>query len=239
MLETLKQLINKYLSYKPIPETAEIRGVIRQQRIENLPYCSDDEGDLIFSLIQKHQFKACLETGFHTGSTALYLAKAVSHTDGEVTSVCLDDEEKLQRGRKLLAVKGHDKVHRLTVENSNTALPELFSSGERFDFVFIDGWKTFDHLAVEVYFLNQMLNRGGVLFFDDAYMPAVRKINLMLVRHYEYEEVEYSRYIKEYPLRLHQMVTRRSRHRPYRAFRKLTDTDNQPPFRDWHFYRPF
>ena len=239
MLETLKQLVKKYLAYQPIPATAEIRGVIRQQRKENLPYCSDDEGDLIFTLIQKHQFRACLETGFHTGSTALYLAKAVSHTGGVVTSICVDDEKKLQRGRTLLALKEYDKFHRLIVENSNKVLPELFGSGERFDFVFIDGWKTFDHLAFEVYFFNQMLDLGGVIFFDDAYMPAVRKINLMLVRHYEYQEVNYSGYIKEYPLRLHQMLTRRSRHRPYRAFRKLINTDNQPPFRDWHFYRSF
>ena len=239
MLNSLKQSINKYLAYKPIPETSEIRHLIRQQRIENLPYCSEDEGDLIFNLIQKHQFKACLETGFHTGSTALYLAKAVSHTGGEVTSICLDDEQKLQRGRKLLSLEGYDKVHRLIVENSNRVLPELFSSGERFDFVFIDGWKTFDHLAFEVYFFNQMLNHGGVIFFDDAYMPSVRKINLMLERHYEYEEVNYSVYIKEYPLRFHQILTRHSRHRPYRAFRKFTNTDDQAPFRDWHFYRDF
>lgn len=235
----IKNIIKRLLLYQPLPQTAKVRAIIDQHRDGTLPYCPDDEGDLIFSLVRKHEFRACLETGFHTGSTALYLAEAVSDKGGKVTSICVDDNKKLQRGLKLLATEQHDKKHQLIIENSNKVLPELFNSSKRFDFIFVDGWKTFDHLAFEIYLFNQILNLGGIIFFDDAYMPSVRKANSILLRHYYYDEINYSEYINDFQLRMYQVITRQSLHRPYRAFIKKIEVENQPPFQDWHFYENF
>ena len=122
-------------------------------------------------------------------------------------------------------------------ENSNRAVPEIFLSGEHFDFVFMDGWKTFDHLVLEIYFVNQMLNLGGVIAFDDSHMPSVRKAIRLLKRYYGYQEVDYRAHNQTLRLRLFLLLTRRSFHRPYRAFVKTTETTDQLPFQDWNFHR--
>ena len=237
MIEATKQLIKNVLRYKPLLETASIRNAVETSKIEGLPYCQAYEGDFLYSLIRKNNFQSCLEIGFHTGSTALYLSAAVADCGGNVISICLDDDESVERGLRLLQTEGYTSCHRLVRKNSNIALPEFFLSGERFDFVFMDGWKTFDHLAFEIYFFNQMLNRGGVIAFDDSYMPSVRKVIRLLKHYYGYEEVDYTLHNQPLRLRLFHYLTRRSIHLPYRAFTKTIKTEEQLPFQDWNFYR--
>ena len=237
MAGRLKRFVKKALRYQPLAETAGVRNAIDAVAAPGLPYCPQYEGDLLFSMIRTNGYQKCLELGFHTGSTALYLAAAVAEPGGQVTSICLDDDESVERGLNLLRNAGHAGRHRLIRQNSNEALPELFLSGKRFDFVFMDGWKTFDHLAFEMYVINQLLERGGGIAFDDSYMPSVRKAVRLLTRYYGYEEVDYAAYNQGFRLRLFHFLTRRSPHRPYRALMKVLDTNGQPAFQDWNFYR--
>jgi len=233
----MKRMIKSALKYNPLVETYSVRNAIENIIVDGLPYCPPYEGDLLFSLIRKNKFKNCLETGFYTGSTALYLAAAVSDHKGHVVSICLDDDESVEQGIQLLQKEGLSDFHHLVRKNSNLALPEFFLSGERFDFIFMDGWKTFDHLAYEVYLFNQLLIQGGVIAFDDTYMPSVRKVIRLLTRYYGYEEIDYTLHNQSLRLRLFHYLTRCSLHPPYRAFKKTIDTEEQLPFQDWNFFR--
>lgn len=202
------------------------------------PYCHPEEGDLLHLLLQEIKGEACLEMGFHTGSTALYMANATADRNGNVTSVCLDAEEDAARGLQLLQENGVAQRHRLIHDNSNRVVPELFLAGETFDFVFMDGWKTFDHLSMELYFINRMLRTGGAIVFDDSYMPSVRQAIRLLKRYYGYTEIGYQTYGQTAKLRLFQILTYRRLFRPYRALIKSVDTADQTPINDWHFHRP-
>ncbi|MBT3991780.1 MAG: class I SAM-dependent methyltransferase [Rhodospirillaceae bacterium] len=237
MLRSLKRFANKLLAYQPLPGTVKIRRAIDDNIKNGLPYCPAYEGDLIFSIIQTNKYCRFLETGFHTGSTALYMAAAGSELNAQTTSICLDDDEGVERGLRLLQNAGYSDQHRLIRKNSNVALPELFLAGESFDFIFMDGWKTFDHLAFEMYYFNQLLETGGVISFDDSYMPSVRKAIKILTHYYGYEEVDYAAHNQNFRLRLYQVMTRRSPYRPYRALIKKRDIKDQSAFRDWNFYR--
>ena len=237
MINALKKWVKNRLQYNPLLETASVRKAIEAAKIEGQPYCPDYEGDLLFSLIRSNNFQRCLETGFYTGSTALYLAAAVADSDGRVVSICLDDDESVERGLQLLQKEGYADCHRLIRKNSNIALPEFFISGEHFDFIFMDGWKTFDHLAFEVYLFNQLLDHGGVIVFDDSYMPSVRKVIRLLSKYYGYEEIDYRLHNQSLRLRLFHYLTRRSIYPPYRAFTKTIKTEEQLPFQDWNFYQ--
>ena len=232
-----KNAIKKALSYRPLPETEAVRTAIEGARRDGLPYCPANEGDMIHAIIREGQFRNCLETGFHTGSTALYMASAVADRDGRVTSICVDPADAVEHGLSLLREQGHDTRHRLIQQNSNTALAELYLAGERFDFIFMDGWKTFDHLAYETYLFNQMLEINGVIAFDDSAMPSVRKVIDMLKRFYGYAEVDYGKYNQDLRSYLRGCLTTGSIHRPYRAIRKTTEVSDQPPFKDWHFHK--
>ncbi len=238
MLTALKRHIKKVLQYRPLLETADVRAAIETVSVEGLPYCPPEEGDLLFSLIRSNGYKKCLETGFHTGSTALYMAAALGRCEGTIVSICLDNDEGVERGLNLLRTTGFEGRHQLVRANSNKALSEMFLAEDKFDFIFMDGWKTFDHLAFEMYLFNQLLETGGVIAFDDSYMPSVRKAIALLNVYYGYQEVDYASHGQTKRLRLLQMITRRSPRRPYRAFKKIIETDDQKPFLDWNFYRP-
>ena len=142
MFGRLKRFIKYALRYRPLSETTGVRTALNAVSTNGLPYCPAYEGDLLFSLIRRNGYRKCLETGFHTGSTALYLTTAIADHGGQVTSICLDDDESVERGLRLLRAADHAEHHRLIRQNSNRALPELFLSGERFDFIFMDGWNT-------------------------------------------------------------------------------------------------
>ena len=234
----LKRYVAEYLRYRPLLETAPIREAIEKMRLPGYPYCHPEEGDLLYLLLQEIEGEACLEMGFHTGSTALYMANAVAARDGRVTSVCLDVGKDATRGKKLLSDNGFSARHRLIQINSNRAVPELFLANEKFDFIFMDGWKTLDHLMMELYYINQMLCTGGAIVFDDSFMPSVRAAIRLLKRYYGYTEVDYKMYRQTKKLRLFQILTSRTLYRPYRALIKSVDTEAQKPIRDWHFYRP-
>ena len=239
MLKTAKRYIKSLLRYQPLAETSGIRAIIDAAATNGLPYCPADEGDLLFSLIRSKGYSRCLETGFHTGSSALYMAAGVDAHDGSVISICIDDDESVNRGLDLVRAGGYENRHELIRANSNTALPELFLAGRRFDFIFMDGWKTFDHLAFEMYLFNQMLETGGVIAFDDAYMPSVRKAIGLLKSYYGYREIDYAAHNQNTRLRLHQILTTRSKNRPYRALEKTVDTARQSPFLELHFHQAF
>ncbi len=234
---TLKRHLTNFLKYRPLKETAPIREAIEARRLYGYPYCRPEEGDLLYLLLQEGERRDCLEMGFHTGSTALYMAASTADHGGHVTSVCLDNEADTARGEELLRENGVADRHRLLKDNSNRILPELFLAGEKFDFVFMDGWKTFDHLVMEIYFINQVLRTGGAVVFDDSYMPSVRQAIRLIKRYYGYTEVDYKKYRHRAKLRLFHILTYRTHHRPYRALIKLVDTAEQKPIKDWHFFR--
>ncbi len=236
MFKTLRRVIKSTLRYQPLPDTSPIRAAIDAASVPGLPYCPPDEGDLIYAAIQQGGYTRCLETGFHTGSSALYMCAAIAQRGGSVTSICVDDDETVQRGISLLETYGARDHHTLIRANSTKVLAEKFLAGERFDFIFVDGWKTFDHLAYEMYLYNQMLEKGGVIVFDDSWLPSIQKIILLLQRFYGYRELDYAQLNQSKKLRLWHILTTRSFRRPYRGVEKTLDTDAQAPTRDWTFH---
>ena len=146
----IKRWLKEYLRYHPLRETMFVREIIEEMRESDLPYCPSWEGDLIWSLITLNHYSRCLETGFGTGSTALYMLDAVGD-HGDVVSIDISPASFNEIGSKNLRRAGIQRRHSLIEEPSERVLPKFFLEGRSFDFVFIDGWKTFDHLALEIY----------------------------------------------------------------------------------------
>ncbi|OBF98401.1 hypothetical protein A5773_09055 [Mycobacterium sp. 852014-52450_SCH5900713] len=65
--------------------------------------------------------------------------------------------------------------YELLEDPSELALPELLREGAEFDLVFVDGWHTFDHTLVDLYYANRLVNVGGYIIIDDATMLSVSK----------------------------------------------------------------
>jgi len=49
-------------------------------------------------------------------------------------------------------------------------------NGTKIDFAFIDGMHTFDYTLIDFFYIDRLLNAGGVIVFDDLCIPAVNKV---------------------------------------------------------------
>ena len=225
----IKQFIKSYLAYSPSPETEPIRQAL-EQSIENsqpLPFCPPYQGDLIYEIIKKHQYKKCLQTGFGTGSSALYMLHACAPFNGHVTSIDSNAYGFNDVGKELLKRVNGESRHTLIERASHLAISDLLLKDEKFDFIFADGWKTFDHLAHEVFIFNRILEKNGCLMFDDNQYTAVQKIISLLKTHNNYEEINYSEYGEPSKLRVFQTLTTKKLCRRYRALIKKRDPEEQ------------
>lgn len=237
MIKMLTRWIRCLAQYDPLKDTARVRAELDADSTDGWPRLPDFYGDLIYMIIRRHGFKRCLQTGFFTGASAAYMAEAVTEAGGEVISISVDEPSHREIGQRLLKRLNYDGRHQYIDANSNRVVAKYFVDGETFDFIYLDGWKTFDHLAYETYIYNQLLPLGGVLFFDDTHMPSVHRTVEMMKRYYGYEEVDFLDYNHTKRLRFYHIVTRRSFRRFYRALIKTTECERQAPTTEPYFDR--
>ena len=76
--------------------------------------------------------------------------------------------------RKGVKEFGLDKRSKCIMKKSYEALPELLKK-EKFDFIFIDGWHTFDYTLIDFFYSNLLLKIGGIILIDDALHRGVGK----------------------------------------------------------------
>jgi predicted O-methyltransferase YrrM len=65
----------------------------------------------------------------------------------------------------------------LVESKSEFALPRLTEEREgAYDFIFVDGWHTFDHTLIDCFYATRLLRVGGYLAIDDANWPGIRRV---------------------------------------------------------------
>ena len=79
-----KQATKRLLAYQPLVATEGVRRLLSQTYEVAAPYCPPAEGDLLYTLVTTHRLARCLQVGFATGSTALYLLAGAVPLRGEV-----------------------------------------------------------------------------------------------------------------------------------------------------------
>lgn len=233
----MKAIIRRALAYRGLPETEEVRNLVESLRRAGRPSCPPDQGDALFHLARSARGQDALEIGFGTGSTAAYLLAGLG--GGRLTSIDYDQDHFERSGVRLVSALGFEGRHRLIERDSVQALPQLDSAGDRFGLVFVDGWKTFDRIWVDTFYCVRMLNIGGVIVFDDAQMPAVRKCISLLKGYYGFSQVDAQGPIGGWRLKLRYLLTTRSALPPYAALRKTADLGDTEAGRTFDFWKNF
>jgi predicted O-methyltransferase YrrM len=233
----LKDLVRRRAKYSGLAATAPIRAALAAAARPGWPYSPADEGDLLFLLAEAAGEQNALEVGFATGSTAAYMLHGLG--SGQLTSVDYDQNQYEREGVRLVSSLGFAARHRLIEDNSIRALPALQASGARFGLVFLDGWKTFDHMWVDTFYCARMLNRGGFIVFDDARMPAVRKCISLLQAYYRFASVDTYAKVGGSRLRLWHALSTRTTLPPYVALQKVVDIDDTDAAKQFDFWAPF
>jgi predicted O-methyltransferase YrrM len=144
---------------------------------------SASEGQFLQKIVRQLDPTVSLEVGLAYGISALFICDALNVRDG--TEHIVIDPYQHDRshggfcddiGIASLQRAGYGNIVRFIDAPSHRALAELETSGQRIDFAFIDGSHLHDFVMVDFFFIDRMLNVGGVVAFDDASWPAIRKV---------------------------------------------------------------
>jgi Methyltransferase domain len=142
---------------------------------------------ILAELVQTSRAKAVLEIGMAFGSSTLAILEALKALpDAHLTSV---DPFQMHPtapdggvgegyggvGLRNVQQAGFDNRHTWIGLPDYLALPKLAQEGRRFDFIFIDGYHSFDYAMLDFFFSDLLLVPGGmVVFHDSGSLPVYR-----------------------------------------------------------------
>lgn len=138
---------------------------------------SKSEGDFIRRLITNEEIDCTIEIGCNFGLSTLFICDALSKKESP-RHVIIDPHQSTHAhgiGINNIERAGYG-FYELIEKPSEIALPNLLEKGEKFNFALIDGWHTFDHTLLDFFYLNRLLEIGGIIVFDDCTMPSVNRV---------------------------------------------------------------
>jgi hypothetical protein len=160
---------------------------------ERVPVSSNIDpacGALLQKAIVEARPKIAIEVGLAYGISTLYMLEALAAA-GAQKLIGMDPAQfdNFWRGGGLHNVKrsGYGGLYEFHESSSQQVLPMLAARGERVGLGFIDGWHTFDHALVDFFYIDQILEVGGVVVFDDVGYPSIRRLCEFVVSNRSYE----------------------------------------------------
>lgn len=118
-----------------------------------------------------------LEVGCAYGLSSLHITEALRGRAGAEHIIVDAFQTEMWKGIGVHYLKqaGID-FFELIEELSELALPSLLlTRPESFDMIFIDGWHTFDHTLLDLFYANRLVRVGGYIIVDDCTLPSVAK----------------------------------------------------------------
>ena len=133
--------------------------------------------EFLSEYIKEYNCQKTLEIGMAYGLSTVAICQA--HVDkGSGTHIAIDPyQSKTWKSIGLLNVEraGLAQKLRFIEESSITALPQLVAESKKLDLAFIDGCHLFDYTLLEFFYIDLLLETGGLIIFDDIWMPSIRK----------------------------------------------------------------
>jgi predicted O-methyltransferase YrrM len=151
------------------------------------------ECEMIYRSVEVARASRAIEVGMAYGVSSLCILDALRRTSPAPRMITIDPAQLTDyrgAGVHLLRRAGLDSSFRLVPQPSAVALPELLRNGERVRFAFIDGWHTFDHVLVDFFYVDQMLETGGVVIFDDVSSAAINAVVRFVLTNRDYELID-------------------------------------------------
>lgn len=143
---------------------------------------SVEQGLLIHDLIIERGAKRTLEIGMAYGFSTLYMLAALA-ANGRGIHTAIDPFQKsdwggvgLTRAIELAPQFEAQDSFRFIEDRSDRVAADFARAGSRFDLIFIDGNHRFDDVLVDFYLYAQVCALGGLIIFDDMWMPSIRTV---------------------------------------------------------------
>lgn len=185
--------------------------------------------EIIQAWIAQHRPHKLLEIGLAYGVSSLHIGDAIADIENAEYHIVDPLQASLWHdvGRNNLDRAGYAGRYQLHEEPSEFCLPRLLKEGKQFEFCLIDGMHTFDHALVDFFYINRMLEVGGLLILDDANLPSISKLTAHIATYDCYETLPFPTafHVQERALRMINKPLRLA------AFKKIS-VDERPW--DWH-----
>lgn len=136
------------------------------------------EGDFIFQIIKNDKkVTKTLEVGCGYGISSLFICSALQDRKNAKHLVIDPLQHTEYNGIGIFNLKKSGcNFFEFIEEPSEYFLPGLAKTQqETIDFIFIDGWHTFDHTLVDLFYANRLLKIGGYVVVDDCRLAPVSK----------------------------------------------------------------
>ena len=148
-----------------------------------------EEGEFLQDVVRQIRPRTSVEIGLAFGVSTLYICEAMKESGGTKHIVCDPDQFEGFHGIgiKHIDEAGYAGMVEFHPVSSHILLPQLERDSVRVQFAFIDGWHTFDYTLMEFFFIDRILDVGGVIAFDDTFSyPAIRKVLRYILTHRKY-----------------------------------------------------
>lgn len=142
-------------------------------------YMDERKGALLTRVFERIRPTTSLEVGFAYGISTLFIGDALSKINQPVRHIVIDPFQSTDWngiGLKNVERAGYGKFVDLHEEKSELVLPQLLAQNTVLDAALIDGWHTFDHALVDFFYINKMLQVGGIIVLDDTSWPSVGRL---------------------------------------------------------------
>jgi predicted O-methyltransferase YrrM len=138
------------------------------------------EGEFLQSIIDDVKPEVSLEIGLAYGVSALFICDALARIPGArhiiIDPLQFEGDYWKGAGLRNLKAAGYGDMIEFYDLPSHIALPKLESDGRRVEFAFIDGAHQFDHVMVDFFCVDRILKVGGIVAFDDIWIPSVQRL---------------------------------------------------------------
>jgi predicted O-methyltransferase YrrM len=168
-------------------------GYIKSQNGELLDAGSAislQKGRFLQKIISEIKPVVCLEVGLAFGVSSLFICGAIEKTNNSPHIVInpYQNRAEVWRGIGLhnLRKSGYGEIVEFIELPSHQALTQLYAQGRKIDFAFIDGMHLFDYALVDFFLIDKIIKVGGILVFDDADWPAIRKLCRFIIKNQSY-----------------------------------------------------
>jgi predicted O-methyltransferase YrrM len=181
------------------------------------------EGEALRKWVLNENATHTIEIGLAFGFSALYICEGLLlNGNPDPRHVTLDPWQSsgyANRGLEILEEASVKALIEFHGEKSQLALPRFVKEGRQFDLAFVDGNHRFDAVFVDLYYLGQLVCKGGIIILDDYNLPGIRKAASFFVNNLEWQIEETSSTNDEH----HWVVLRTSEGEDTRDFRYFVE----------------
>ena len=167
-------------------------GFVQTSTGKQLPLRSATDAaqcEFLSSLVSTIKPEQSVEIGLAYGLSTLYICEALSSQKVARHMVCDPfqfDDVWQGVGVKNIADAGYGDIVQFNEVPGDRMLARMALDANRIQFAYVDADKRFDANLVYFWWLDQMLDVGGILVWDDCDWPALRRVARIIAQHPNY-----------------------------------------------------